>query len=284
MTALIHDAKEALRELSISPRKRYGQNFMVDAGALASVVNAAHVGPDRPVLEIGPGLGFLTAELVKRARRVIAVEMDRALAARLERRYGGPHLSVLRQDVLDLELSGIAGAGPKIKVVGNIPYNITSPILEWLIDQKAFVSDATLTVQREVAERLTAKPGTKAWGALSAFVQFHCVVSVAAKIGRSCFWPSPKVDSAVVTFEFPDRPTVRVTDQALYFRLVRRAFQKRRKTLLNALTDEADPKLLKPRVQALLDRARIDAKRRPETVTPAEWAVLTEMLGESISR
>ena len=165
-----------------------------------------------------------------------------------------------------------------IRVAGNIPYHITSPILEWLIEQRALVSEAVLTVQKEVADRLLAKPGTKTWGSLTVFVSFYARVSPVCQIGRSQFWPSPKVDSTAIRLDFQKGVAVSVRSEETFFRLVRKAFQKRRKTVLNALSDDTVASLNKTRLEAYLKQAGIDPQRRPETLTLAEWAVLVELL------
>ncbi|MBI2095375.1 MAG: ribosomal RNA small subunit methyltransferase A, partial [Candidatus Omnitrophica bacterium] len=238
----------------------------------------AKVGPNRVLevpLEIGPGLGFLTRSLLEKKASVVAVEKDPLYAKFLRGYFKDRAFALLEKDILKTDLKKDLGFSEPVKVAGNIPYNITSPIVEWLVSQKSLVSEAVLTVQREVAERLGAQPGGKTWGPLSVFAQFHAEVSLLRRIGRESFYPPPKVDSAVARLVFLKKPPARVDDEAAFFALIRRAFQKRRKMLLNSLTDEASPALSRPAVQAALERAGIASTRRPETLSLAEWAGLS---------
>lgn len=268
MPSALQEVKNALRTLGLRPRKRLAQHFMVNEKALSLIVSALEIKEGEMVLEIGPGLGFLTRRLLAGGAKVLAVEKDWLLAE-----YLSSDFQVIQKDILKLDLSKDLNWVEPVKVAGNIPYNITSPILEWLIGQRRLVSAAVLTVQKEVAERLTAAPGTKAWGPLSVFVQFHSRVSLVGKIGKADFYPPPKVDSAVVKIAFEREPRFNVNADA-FFPLVRSAFQKRRKTLLNALASEALPK---PLLLAAFGKAGIDPIRRPETLSIQEWVTLTHL-------
>lgn len=267
------DVKKRLAELGAGPKKRFGQNFMVSETHLGAIAGALQSPPDVPVLEIGPGLGFLTQFLLERGYRVTAVEKDRAFAGSLEKYLNHAALRVAEGDILSAELAKLGLDGP-FAVAGNIPYNITTPILEWMIERRADVREAVLTVQKEVAERLLAKPGTKAWGSLTIFVRTFADLSPVCAIGRSCFFPPPNVDSAAIHLAFLRAPRFPLGREEVYFYLVRRAFQKRRKTLANALEDDR-PGMGKKDLPALLERLEIDPRRRPETLTLEEWARLS---------
>ncbi len=275
MPGLKEEAKYLLRQLEAAARKKLGQNFMVDEGALEFIANALAFKKEEPVIEIGPGLGFLTRFLLNHGASVTAVEKDPAYADFLRNFFKHKKFRLVEADVLKTRIADLAPADIPVKVCGNIPYNITSPILEWLILQKTAVSQAVLTVQWEVAERLKAVPGTKEWGPLSIFLQYHADVETLKKIGAGAFSPAPKVDSAVIRVVFPRIPKYAVSDEALFFRLVRRSFQKRRKTLLNSLADDADGRFSKAGLARVFEQANIASSRRPETLTLPEWTILT---------
>lgn len=270
MADLKKQTEAILLKLGAAPRKRFGQNFMVDEPALAALAAALEIVPGENVLEIGPGLGHLTRVLEHSGAKLTVVEKDALYSGFLRKEF--PAARVLERDFLDFDWKELRLEAP-VKVIGNIPYNITSPILERLVRERRRVKLAVLTVQAEVAARLTASPGTKDWGALSAFVQFHADVGLLQKIGRDRFWPSPRVDSAAVRLRFR-APAVSAKDEELLFRLLRRAFQKRRKILLNGLVGGPEG-YSRDFVLNALERSQIDVKRRPETLTLEEWARLS---------
>lgn len=278
------DIKTTLLSLNAAPRRRLGQNFMTDESLLSFIVDSLKISPGETVLEIGPGLGFLTKFLLENGAKVLAVERDSIFSRHLEKTFGQKEsFRVVKQDILKFNFEHIPPSQLPIKVVGNIPYNITSPILEWLIANRAHVSEAVLTTQWEVASRLAGKPGGKNWGSLSAFLQFYAEVSLLKKAGRGSFYPTPKVDSAVIQIQFLKAPRFAVKDEEFLFGLIRRAFQKRRKTLLNALGEVAvrsgAPRHVQKHVLAMaLDQCGIQPTRRPETITLAEWAKLAGVL------
>jgi 16S rRNA (adenine1518-N6/adenine1519-N6)-dimethyltransferase len=276
--SLTEEVKSVLRRRSLSPRKRLGQNFLVNPDTHQFICGSLHLQSGDEVLEIGPGLGFLTRFLLEKKAKVIAVEKDAGFAAylneRFERETKSGVLVVLKKDILKFDLGKEAEVHSPIKIAGNIPYSITSPILEWLVSQKHLVQQAVLMVQREVAERLCAKPGTKAWGVLSIFLQLYADMTVEKNISRSSFYPEPKVDSSIIKLTFPPKPRIQIEDEALFSRLVRKAFQKRRKTILNALRDDSQKAFSKESLARALDDLTINSSRRPETLSLAEWASL----------
>ena len=208
----------------------------------------------------------------------MAVECDKIYARFLRDYFYDREFRLIESDILKIDIKQSFQSTYPIKVVGNIPYNITSPILQWLIRQRQLIREAVLTTQWEVADRLTAKPGSKSWGTLSIFLQFYAEVSLLKKISPSSFYPSPKVDSAVIRVQFLKKPRFKIPDEEIFFKLVRRAFQKRRKTLLNALADENLKNYSKPLLAQAFTKAAIDPMRRSETLTLEEWVRLYEPL------
>jgi 16S rRNA (adenine1518-N6/adenine1519-N6)-dimethyltransferase len=274
------DVKSLLSKLDLSAKKRFGQNFLANEADLHFIADALGAAPGQTVLEIGPGLGALTAALLERGLRVVAVEKDRSLAVHLERQFKGRPLEVIGTDILhfDPAAAPLKEHAP-LSVVGNIPYNITSPILFWLVEHRAVVQRAVLTVQKEVAERLAGKPGHEHWGAVSVSLGAYADVTLLKLIPAGHFYPAPKVDSAVVRLDILPQPRYDLRDGGVFHRIVARAFQKRRKTLLNALVDERagwDKKFLLEAFSGL----GLDPRRRPETLAVSEWVLLARQLGK----
>jgi 16S rRNA (adenine1518-N6/adenine1519-N6)-dimethyltransferase len=259
-----------LREFRLHPKKSLGQNFLVDEGALARVAAAADLTRDDVVLEIGPGLGSLTRHLAVLARRVVAVELDEALLPVLHsvlRPY--PNVEVIHGDILELHPSSFI-PHPSYKVVANLPYYITSVVIRRLLEAQARPALIALTVQREVAERICARPGEMSLLAVS--VQFYAQPRIAARIPAGAFYPRPEVDSAVVRLEVLPQPAVEVADHDHFFRVVKAGFSQKRKQIRNALSSGLQ--MAPAVVEDYLARARIDPKRRAETLTLEEWGVL----------
>ncbi len=275
MPSLTEQAKAFLNQLNASARKKLGQNFMVREEELGFIADALAIEEGETVLEIGPGLGFLTRLLLNKKAQVLAVEKDALYAVFLLKHFAGRPLRLAEKDVLKLDLEKDFGVDAPIKVAGNIPYNITTPILEWLINNRRLIITVVLTVQWELARRLAAEPGGKDWGSLSVFLRLYADVRLLKKISRESFFPSPQVDSAVLRLDFLKAPRFELKDERLFFALVRRSFQKRRKTLLNALTDEATEQFSKPSLGLTLKSAGLDTRRRPETLSLEEWARLS---------
>jgi 16S rRNA (adenine1518-N6/adenine1519-N6)-dimethyltransferase len=269
---------EILRRRGLRPNRRLGQNFLVDANILAKVVETGEVGPEDGVLEIGPGLGALTRRLAAAARQVLAVEIDAGLHAALTEETAAdlPNVRILHADFLALDLEACIpdALGPgRHPVVANIPYSITSPVVIRLLERRALFDRIVLMVQREVADRLQAAPGSSEYGSLTLFVRLHADVRRAAIVPRRAFLPAPEVDSAIVRLDVLAEPRYPDLEPERYLAVVHAAFQQRRKSLANALTG---PALGWSREQALaaLAAAGIDPARRGETLTPEEFAAL----------
>ena len=267
---LLQQARFALGELGIRPHKRLGQHFLIDADVIQRMVTAAAIHPEDNVLEIGPGLGALSEILVKEAGRLILVEMDALLAERLAARFARDrHVQMIAADFLRLELKDMFQER-SLKVVASLPYNAATPILFRLLDQRTQFPQATVMLQREVAERITASPGTKAYGVLSVLIQLYATTETVCSVGPRSFFPAPQVHSQVIKLIFYKEPRVEVADESLFRQIVKAAFNQRRKTLRNALRGVGGADL-----EAVGQRADIDLQRRGETLGLEAFARLT---------
>lgn len=282
------DLSRLLKAHGLHLSKRLGQNFLVDRTHLLRVVETAQVGPGDRVFEVGPGVGTLTVELAARAARVVAVELDRGLLPVLADVLAPfPNATVVHADALRLDLPAFlaehfgaveeAGTTP-LKVAANIPYNITSPLLARLLENRPRFSSITLMVQKEVARRLAAAPGTEDYGAFSVFAQFHAEVSVAGIVPRGAFFPPPKVDSAVVHLVPREAPPVDVPSPEAFFGVSRGVFGQRRKTIANALVGAPGLEFTREQIAGALGAAGIDGGRRGETLSLEEIAALCRAL------
>ena len=269
------DLLALLSRHGVQPRKRLGQNFLTDGRVLERIVRTAELSPSDQVLEIGAGAGTVTRELARVSPRVLAVEIDGRLRPVLDETLGDlPNVQVVIADVLALDLPALLSDG-QWKVVANLPYYVTTPILTRLIELIEHFPLIVVMVQREVADRLTASPGGKDYGSLSVFTQWHCEVAPILHLSPHCFFPEPEVASTLVTLCRRQSPPVSVQDQAHLFRVVRAAFGQRRKTLLNALVGSPDLGVSKEQALAALRAAGIDPGRRGESLSLTEFAALS---------
>ena len=273
----------------VMPKKSLGQNFLVDRRVLERIVAAAELDRETAVLEIGPGVGALTEFLARAAGKVVAVELDRRLLPVLAETLAPyPHVHVVHGDFLELDLPAFFAehfAGwTKRAVVANLPYYVTTPILFKLIEARDEVPLCVLMVQKEVAARLAAQPGTKDYGALTIAVQFYAEVDYVMTVPKHAFVPRPQVDSAVVRIRRRPAPLAAVPDERLFFRVVRAAFSQRRKTILNNLAHNLEEGGSRAAARALLEASGIDPARRAETLSIAEFARLTQRLHEWTTR
>ncbi|MGC3996029.1 MAG: 16S rRNA (adenine(1518)-N(6)/adenine(1519)-N(6))-dimethyltransferase RsmA [Anaeromyxobacter sp.] len=273
-----------LDRYDLRAKKSWGQNFLGDQAVLADIAQLAAPRAGETVLELGAGLGHLTAQLLARGATVVAVERDREMVQVLRGELGEA-ITLLEADAARLEWPGLAdrygtpdapGGVPRLSVAGNLPYHLTSPILFSLLDHAPRIRRAVFLLQREVAERLAAPPGSRDWGLLSVLLQREADVSVERRVPPGAFWPPPRVESAVLCAWFRDAAEP-VADPARFRRLVKAGFAQRRKTLRNAL--EAGRVVEPERLAAALAAAGIDPGRRGETLTVAEWAALDRALG-----
>lgn len=273
---------EILQKYQFHFQKKYGQNFLIDTSVLERIIKAAQIGVEDCVLEIGPGIGTMTQYLAENAGKVIAVEIDKALMPILEdtlAAYG--NITVLQGDILKMDIGELAekyNGGKPLKVVANLPYYITTPIIMGLFEKNVPVESITVMVQKEVAERMQAKPGTKDYGALSLAVQYYAEPKIIANVPPNCFMPRPNVGSAVVKLECYEKPFVEVTDEKFMFTLIRAAFNQRRKMLVNALTGVGMTALTKENVAKALVSLNISETIRGEKLTLSEFAELSNIL------
>lgn len=269
--------KSLLAKYEMHPKKRLGQNFLIDRNVLDRILEASGIGCESRVLEIGPGLGVVTRELAARAEKVVCVEVDRDFDPILHEVLSDqPNVEIVIADFLKLDLPefiGNRGEG-EWTVIANLPYYITTPILTKLIDHKQHFGAIMLMVQREVAARLRASAGSDEYGSITVFTQYHCTIESVMKVSRNVFYPIPDVDSELVKLTIRENPAVDVKNEALFFAIVKAAFGKRRKTLLNALSSSEDLRWDRARVEKVLSSAGIDSGRRGETLNLAEFAAI----------
>ncbi len=258
----------------IRPKKSLGQNFLRDGNIARNIVASLHLRPDDVVLEIGPGEGALTKYLVPQLSHLIVVEVDDRVVRRMEELYTADDITILHQDFLKTDLGAISADRntPTIRIIGNIPYNITSPILFHILDNRSRVTDATLMMQKEVARRLVAKPNTKDYGILAVFTQLFSDVEILFDVSPSCFYPPPKVTSSLVRINILPSPRFKLSDEHFFRKMVRSVFGKRRKTLRNSLSYFVDEIPSLP--------AEFDLSRRPEDLTIQELVELGNVLYE----
>lgn len=274
---------EILNKYHFIFQKKFGQNFLIDTHVLEKIIRAAEITKEDLVLEIGPGIGTMTQYLCESAREVVAVEIDRNLIPILteDTLKDYDNVTVINEDILKLDINKLVqerNAGRPIKVVANLPYYITTPIIMGLLEAHVPLDNITVMVQKEVADRMQAGPGSKDYGALSLAVQYYAEPYIAANVPQNCFMPRPNVGSAVIRLKLHSEPPVQVKDDWFMFRLIRAAFNQRRKTLVNSLANSPETALSKEAVLAALQQMALSPTVRGEELTLAQFAGLSEML------
>lgn len=273
-----------LQKYGFNFQKKFGQNFLIDTHVLDKIIAAANIGPDDFVVEIGPGIGTMTQYLAYAAREVCAVEIDQNLIPILEDTLSGyDNVTVLNKDILKVDLKALAqekNGGKPIKVVANLPYYITTPIIMGLFENHVPLESVTVMVQKEVAERMQVGPGTKDYGALSLAVQYYAEPYIVANVPPNCFMPRPKVGSAVIRLTLHTETTIQVKDEKLMFRLIRASFNQRRKTLVNGITNSAELQYTKEEVAQAIEKCGFAPAVRGETLGLKEFAMLSDALQE----
>lgn len=272
--------KEIIEQNDFYFKKNFGQNFLIDSNILEKIVACAQVTEDDCVLEIGPGIGSLTQVLAEHARSVVAVEIDSTLIPILSQTLEGyDNIEIRNQDILKTDVDALIqekNNGRPMKVVANLPYYITTPIIMDLLEQKHKIESITVMVQKEVAERMQAGPKEKEYGALSIAVQYYCDAHLDLIVQPSCFMPRPKVASAVITLRVLPQHKVQVADETLFFHLVKCAFGQRRKTLLNALHNQGNLGLDKETLTQIFTQLGWDVRVRGEALSITDFVALTE--------
>ena len=264
--------------------KSLGQNFLIDDNIVDKIVAGAGIGPGDKIIEVGPGIGTLTREMASRAEALMAVEIDKNLIPILADTIGDyDNVKIVNEDIIKADIRGLIdenlGGGP-VKLVANLPYYITTPIIMRFLEENINVTDIVVMVQKEVAERMNAQPGGKDFGALSVAVQYYCDTEIVAKVPRHLFVPQPNVDSIVIALRVRPERKYKVDDEDLYFKVVKAAFGQRRKTLLNSISSMGN--LAKDQVKEALEEAGIDPKRRGETLSLDEFAILSNVIGNKL--
>lgn len=273
---------EVLQKYEFVFQKKFGQNFLIDTHVLDKIINAAEITKEDFVLEIGPGIGTMTQYLACAAREVYAVEIDKALIPILEDTLQDyDNVTVLNEDILKVDIRKLAeehNQGKPIKVVANLPYYITTPIIMGLFEEHVPIESITVMVQKEVADRMQVGPGTKDYGALSLAVQYYAKPYIVANVPPNCFMPRPKVGSAVIRLTRHKEAPVKTVDEKLMFRLIRASFNQRRKTLVNSLKNSPELSFSKEEIQAAIAACGFSEGVRGEALTLADFAALTNEL------
>lgn len=273
-----------LQKYNFNFQKKFGQNFLIDTHVLDKIVAAAGITKDDFVLEIGPGIGTMTQYLCENARQVLAVEIDKMLIPILEDTLSAyDNVEVLNEDILKVDINRIArekNSGRPIKVVANLPYYITTPIIMGLFESHVPMESITVMVQKEVAERMQVGPGTKEYGALSLAVQYYAKPEIVANVPPNCFMPRPKVGSAVIRLTRHEKPPVEVADEQLLFRLIRASFNQRRKTLVNGLSNSGELRLSKEQIAGAIEKLGLSPSVRGEALTLEQFVRLSNIIGD----
>lgn len=270
----------------VRPDKALGQNFLIDEGVISEIIEASGVTEDTLVLEIGPGTGALTLPLAERAGRVIAVDLDPGMIDGLRiKTFGMDNVELILGDILQTDIKGITEQRMseyglrELRIIGNLPYYITTPIIMKLLEAGTGAKSITVMMQKEVGDRIAAEPGTRASGAITYPVHYYAAVTEVTDVPRECFYPVPGVDSVVLRLDLRDEPKVKVKSEEMLMRCVKAGFSMRRKTLLNALASLGDHD--KNTLSEALERSGIDPGRRAETLTLEEFARLSDNLQEA---
>jgi 16S rRNA (adenine1518-N6/adenine1519-N6)-dimethyltransferase len=280
--------REILDKYGFSFKKSLGQNFLIDTNILRRIVDFAELSNETGVIEIGPGIGALTEQLARRAKKVVAFEIDQRLLPILADTLSPySNVCIIHQDVLKADIQRVIDDEltevNDIMVVANLPYYVTTPIIMKLLTDRLPIRGIVVMLQKEVADRISAQPGTKDYGSLSIAIQYYTKAETVMTVPRTVFMPQPNVDSAVIRLTKREKPLVEVTNEPFFFQVVRASFGQRRKTILNNLTSNLpNGKLLKEAIENVLIELHIDPRRRGETLTIAEFASLSNRLWNAI--
>ena len=275
---------QIIQKYGFAFQKKFGQNFLIDMHVLDKIIGAAGVTREDMVLEIGPGIGTMTQYLAESAKQVVAVEIDTNLIPILSETLAGyDNVTVINQDILKVDIKKLAeeyNGGRPIKVVANLPYYITTPIIMGLFESSVPIDNITVMVQKEVADRMQVGPGSKDYGALSLAVQYYAEPYIVANVPPNCFIPRPNVGSAVIRLTRHKKPPVEVKNRDLMFKLIRASFNQRRKTLLNGLNNSPEIPIVKEKIAAAIEQLGVPASVRGEALTLEQFARLSDLLEE----
>lgn len=273
---------EVLKKYNFNFQKKYGQNFLIDSNILERIIESAEITKDDCVLEIGPGIGTMTQYLAENAREVVAVEIDKTLIPILQDTLSAyDNVTVINEDILKVDINKIVeekNQGRPIKVVANLPYYITTPIIMGLFESHVPLKSITIMVQKEVADRMQVGPGTKDYGALSLAVQYYAKPEIVLQVPPTCFMPKPNVGSAVINLSRYQNPPVVAKDEKYMFDIIRASFNQRRKTLVNGLTNAANLHITKEQILSALEQMGLSQTIRGEALTLEQFAKLSDLL------
>lgn len=277
---------EILQKYNFNFQKKFGQNFLINTGVLEDIIDAAEVTDEDMVLEIGPGIGTMTQYLCENARQVVAVEIDTNLIPILKDTLSAyDNVRIINDDILKVDINELAreyNNGRPIKVVANLPYYITTPIIMGLFESHVPIEGITVMVQKEVADRMQAGPGTKDYGALSLAVQYYSKPQIVVNVPPSCFMPQPKVGSTVISLRRHQQPVVQVEDEKLMFKVIRASFNQRRKTLANGLNNYGGINLTKEQIQQSIEELGVPVNIRGEALSLEQFACLSNIIGKKL--
>lgn len=277
---------EVLQKYNFNFQKKFGQNFLINTGILEEIIEAAKITKDDFVLEIGPGIGTMTQYLCESAREVVAVEIDKNLIPILKDTLSPyDNVEVINDDILKIDINKLAeerNNGKPIKVVANLPYYITTPIIMGLFESHVPIDSITIMVQKEVADRMQEGPGSKEYGALSLAVQYYAKPEIVVNVPPSCFMPQPKVGSAVIRLTRHEEPPVNVENEKLMFQLIRASFNQRRKTLANGLNNYSGLQLDKETIQQCIEELGVPITIRGEALSLEQFAELSNIIGKHL--
>ena len=277
---------EILQKYNFNFQKKFGQNFLINTGVLEDIIDAAEVTDEDMVLEIGPGIGTMTQYLCENARQVIAVEIDTNLIPILKDTLSAyDNVRIINDDILKVDINELAreyNNGRPIKVVANLPYYITTPIIMGVFESHVPIESITVMVQKEVADRMQAGPGTKDYGALSLAVQYYSKPQIVVNVPPSCFMPQPKVGSTVISLRRHQQPVVQVEDEKLMFKVIRASFNQRRKTLANGLNNYGGINLTKEQIQQSIEELGVPVNIRGEALSLEQFACLSNIIGKKL--
>lgn len=280
---LAQETKFILKKYNITANKSYGQNFLIDEYTVENIVKKAEVCKDDLIIEIGPGLGTLTSQLLEKAGKVICIELDSKMINILKDRFSlYPNFELINDDILKVNLKELLlnnSEFSNVKVVANLPYYITTPIIMKLLEDKLNLKSITVMVQKEVAERLAVKPGGKESGAITYSINYYTSPSIILQVSKECFIPSPKVDSAVLQLLVLKEPKINVTDETLFFKIIKSAFLQKRKTLINSLSNSGIHS--KEYLEEMLNTLSINKKIRAEQLTLEDFGKITDYIKEN---
>jgi len=272
---LLEETQMLLNQYGLRANKKLGQNFLINQQIIDEIIEKSEITKEDVVLEIGPGLGSLTKALLKNAKKVIAVELDENMISILKNRFGEENLEIIHEDILKIDLNDIIKTYGKIKVVANLPYYITTPIVMKLLEEEYAIESITVMVQKEVGERLAAKAGDRELGAVTIGVNYYSYTKIVIDVPKENFLPAPEVDSCVIRLNILEEPPVKLKDKKGFFRLVKAAFSQRRKTIHNSL---ASGGFSKEEVKIVLEQLQIDPKLRAEDLSIQDFANIANAL------